>query len=62
MVRSYGVPILRIYTACILYSTYSLDDVLCLLVYVYSISGQSLLEQEDEESQLQVGSCIKYGH
>lgn len=32
---------------------YSLDDVLCLLVYLYSVAGQSLLELEDEESQLQ---------
>ena len=35
-------------------SVYSLDDVLCLLVYLYSVAGQSLLELEDEESQLQV--------
>ena len=35
-------------------SVYSLDDVLCLLVYLYSVAGQSLLDLEDEESQLQV--------
>ena len=40
--------------ALLFYSVYSLDDVLCLLVYVYSVAGQALLEQEDEESQLQV--------
>lgn len=32
---------------------YSLDDVLCLLVYLYSVSGPAILEQEDEETQLQ---------
>lgn len=32
---------------------YSLDDVLILLVYIYSVSGPAILEQEDEETQLQ---------
>lgn len=32
---------------------YSLDDVLVLLVYIYSVSGPAILEQEDEETQLQ---------
>ena len=39
-------------------SVYSLDDVLCLLVYLYSVAGQSLLELEDEESQLQVSKLV----
>ena len=42
----------------VFYSVYSLDDVLCLLVYVYSVAGQALLEQEDEESQLQVQTAV----
>lgn len=32
---------------------YSLDDILCLLVYLYSLAGPTLLELEHEETQLQ---------
>ena len=37
-----------------IFSVYSLDDVLVLLVYIYSVAGPAILEQEDEETQLQV--------
>ncbi|XP_053380994.1 sec1 family domain-containing protein 2-like isoform X2 [Mercenaria mercenaria] len=33
--------------------TYSVDDMLCILVYVYSLGGTSLLSQIDEETALQ---------
>lgn len=38
----------------LLFRTYSLDDVLCILVYVYSLAGDNILESEDEETALQV--------
>lgn len=32
---------------------YSLDDVLCVLVYIYSLGGPAVLDQVDEEASLQ---------
>ncbi|KAH3796873.1 sec1 family domain-containing protein 2-like [Dreissena polymorpha] len=32
---------------------YSLDDILCMLVYIYSLLGAAALEQEDLEEQIQ---------